>query len=336
MMARSEASLVAPLPLILYVQDGCPFSPTAIMRASLVLKDFKEFRLLTRNVSEARAAGHQVMVTPTLMLPNDLRLTGTPGEHRLRSVLNLVLGRKERMPNKVWYLERNRLFHGVPLQEIEKFAHLFREYDYKPKAIVFAEGDLGDAIYLLKTGHVRLYRSTAEGKEITLAILGPGDVFGELALFEETHRTTFAQTVDDSHICAASVDDFSRLMSHKPQLTMMVARQIAHRRNQAETRLAGLAYGSVRGRLGAALRQLGEEHGERLEDGRSVRINLRLSHEELAHIVGASRESCTIVLGRLQTEEIICIGDDHRIVIKDSERLQPGTFDRLLHAVIGG
>ena len=323
------------MPLILYVQEGCPFSPTAIERISTVLRDFKEFRLLTRTLSEAKAAGHRVIATPTLLLPNNTRITGTPGENRLRLVLNHVLGRKVRMPNKVWYLERNRLFHGIPLQEIEKFAHLFREYDYKPKDIVFGEGDLGDAIYLLKTGHVRLYRLTEEGKEITLAILGPGDVFGELALFEEMHRTTFAETLDDSHICAASVDDFSKLMSHRPQLTLMVARQIAHRRNEAETRLAGLAYGSVRGRVSSALRQLADEHGERLEDG-SVRINIRLSHQELANIVGTSRESCTIELGRLTKDDVLCIDDEHRIVIRNIERLQPGTLDRLLHAVIGG
>lgn len=335
MSSRVEGSSSAPLPLILYIQEGCPFSPTAIERISAVLEDFKEFHLLTRKMSEAKAAGHRVITTPTLLLPNDTRISGTPGEHRLRSVLHHVLGRKARMPNKVWYLERNRLFHGVPLQEIEKFAHLFHEYDYKPKDIVFGEGDLGDAIYLLKTGHVRLYRLTEDGKEITLAILGPGDVFGELALFEETRRTTFAETIDDSHICAASVDDFARLMSHRPQLTIMVARQIARRRNEAETRLAGLAYGSVRGRVGSALRQLAEEHGDVLEDG-SVRINVRLSHQELAHIVGTSRESCTIELGKLQQQELLYVDDAHLIVIRHVERLKPGTFDRLLHAVIGG
>ena len=335
MSRRVTVPREGPIPLILYVQEGCPFSPTAVERVSRILRDFKEFYLLTRTLTEANAAGHRVIATPTLLLPNATRITGTPEENRLRLVLNHALGRKAHMPNKVWYLERNRLFSGVPLQEIEKFAHLFREYDYKPKDIVFGEGDLGDAIYLLKTGHVRLYRLTEDSKEITLAILRPGDVFGELALFEETRRTTFAETIDDSHICAASIDDFSKLMAHRPQLTMMVARQIAHRRNEAETRLAGLAYGSVRGRLSSALRQLAAEHGERLED-ESVRINIRLSHQELANIIGTSRESCTIELGRLQKEKIVCVDDRHHIVIRHIERLQPGTMDRLLHAVIGG
>lgn len=335
MIHRKEGASRPPLPLVLYVRPGCPFSPTALGRISSVLRDFKEFALQTKNLSEAKPAGHQVITTPTLLLPNNTRITGTPEEGRLRSVLHQLLGRKARMPNKVWYLERNRLFAGVPLQEIEKFAHLFHEYDYSAKDLVFAEGDLGDAIYLLKTGHVRLYRLTEDGKEITLAILGPGDVFGELALFEQSRRTTFAETLDASHICAASVEDFTRLMAHRPQMTMMVARQIARRRDQAETRLAGLAYGTVRGRLTAALRQLAEEHGELLEDG-STRVNLRLSHQELAHIVGTSRESCTIELGKLTRQGLLRIDEDHRIVIHDLERLQPGAFDRFVHAVIKG
>lgn len=325
----------APLPLVLYVQPGCPFSATAVRRISSVLRDFKEFALQTKNLSEAKPAGHNVLTTPTLLLPDERRITGTPAEGRLRSVLHQLLGRKVRMPNKVWYLERNRLFAGVPLQEIEKYAHLFHEYDYKARDLVFAEGDLGDAIYLLKTGHVRLYRLTEDGKEITLAILGPGDVFGELALFEQTRRNTFAETLDAAHICAASVEDFSRLMAHRPQMTMMVARQIARRRDQAETRLAGLAYGSVRGRLTAALRQLAEEHGELLADG-TTRINLRLSHQELAQIVGTSRESCTIELGNLTRQGALRLDDDHRFVLLDLGRLKPGAFDRIVHAIVKG
>ncbi|HEY9179630.1 MAG TPA: Crp/Fnr family transcriptional regulator, partial [Candidatus Baltobacteraceae bacterium] len=223
-----------------------------------------------------------------------------------------------------------RVFRGVPREEIEKYAHLFHEHDYKPKEIVFSEGDLGDAIYLLKTGHVRLYRVTEDGKEITLAILGPGDVFGELALFQEAHRRTFAEAIDAAHICAASVEDFSRLMGHKPQLTMMVANEIVRRRQEAETRIAGLAYGSVRTRLMHALRHLAREHGEPLENG-DVRIPLHLSHQELAHLIGTSRETCTIEIGKLQLAGLLRLDDDKCFIV-NPDRLAPSVLDRVLGA----
>ncbi len=272
-------------------------------------------------------------VSPTLIFPNGQRISGTPDEERLREVLSRMLGTKI-TPNKVWYLEQNRLFHGVPLKEIEKLAHLFHEYDYAPKQIVFGEGDLGDAIYLLKTGHVRLYKMTEEGKEITFAILGPGDVFGELALFDETHRHTFAETIDAAHICATSVNDFTRLMAHRPQLTMMVAREIARRRQAMETRLAGTAYGTIAGRLKFTLRHLAREHGTKLDSG-ATRIDLRLSHQELANMVGTTRETCTLELGKLQRQGALGFDERHRLLITDVDRLQAGPIDKLIKAVAG-
>jgi CRP/FNR family transcriptional regulator len=274
------------------------------------------------------------MVTPVLVLPNGARMTGTPGLERLRRVIEHYYGAPSEMSNKVWFLERSRLFHGVPSQEIEKFAHLFREADYPAGRIVFHEGDLGDAIYLLKTGHVRLYRITEEGREATLAVLGPGDIFGELALFEETQRTTFAEAMDDAHICAASVEDFSALMGHKPQLTIMVAREIARRRQATETRLAGTAFATVRGRVIEVLRSLAQEHGETLPDG-SVRILIRFSHQQISSFAGASRESCTVELGRLQRAGVIRMDETHHFVISDLGRLKPGTIDALLRRALG-
>ncbi|MDQ2680344.1 MAG: Crp/Fnr family transcriptional regulator [Candidatus Eremiobacteraeota bacterium] len=235
------------------------------------------------------------------------------------------------MANKVWYLERSLIFRGIPREEIAKYAHLFHERDYHPKEIVFSEGDLGDAVYLLKTGHVRLYRATEDGKELTLTILGPGDVFGELALFKESHRQTFAECIDAAHICASSVEDFTRLMGHKPQLTMMVAHEIAHRRQDMETRIAGLAYGSVRLRLMHALRHLAREHGEPLQSD-DVRIPVRLSHQELAQLIGTSRETCTIELGKLQLAGVVRVDESRYLVVKP-ERLEPGVFERVIGKV---
>jgi len=174
------------------------------------------------------------LVTATLVLSDGKRVTGTPSLERLKGLLARFLG-VPLVPNKVWFLERNRLFNGVPLDEIEKMAHLFREADYPPNHVIFDEGDLGDAVYLLKTGHVRIYLLTEDGQEATLAVLGPGDMFGELALFDERQRLTVAQTMDPAHICAAPVDDFGSLMRNRPQLTMMVAREMARRRRRHDS-----------------------------------------------------------------------------------------------------
>ncbi len=318
---------------MLYVSTTCAFSPVAAERVARIIAEYPTLRLIVREKECAAADGVALVATPTLLFPDGRRITGTPSEERLHGVFSELLGKRIPMANKVWYIERNRLFHGVPREEIERFAHLFHERDYDAKEIVFSEGDLGDAVYLLKSGHVRLFRSTEDGKELTLAILGPGDVFGELALFDESRRQTFAEALDAAHICAASVDDFTRLMGHRPALTMMVAGEMARRRREIETRIAGLAYGSVRARLQHALRHLAREHGEALEGG-EVRIAVRLSHQELAQLIGTSRETCTLELGKLQLAGHLRVDDDRNFIVRP-ERLEPGVLDRVLGRVTG-
>ncbi len=321
------------LVVTLYGCRECDFTQVVRRRAREILDNVEGIDLRVRERSQADADGVRIAVTPTLLLPDGRRLTGTPSAERLRGVFAELLGKQAPVPNKVWYLQHNRLFHGVPPGEVEKYAHLFREQDFPSKEIVFSEGDLGDAIYLLKTGHVRLYRLTEDGKELTLAILGPGDIFGELALFKEAHRQTFAETLEASHICAASIDDFTRLMGHKPQLTMMIAGEIARRRSEMETRVAGLAYGSVKAKLLVVLRHLAREHGEPLPDGK-IRIAIRLSHQEIAQLIGVTRESCTIELGKLQKTGSVAF-DDERYLVVDPDGLEPGILDRVLQKVLG-
>jgi CRP-like cAMP-binding protein len=319
--------------VVLYGRPDCQFSQLARCRLEQLADEYPDVAICVRDQFDASADGIGIVATPTLLFSDGRRMTGTPSVGRLRRVFAELLGKELPVPNKVWYLQHNRLFQGVPAKEVEKYAHLFHEQDFKPKQIVFAEGDLGDAVYLLKTGHVRLYRLTEDGKELTLAILGPGDVFGELALFKEARRQTFAESLDDTHICAASVEDFNRLMSHKPQLTMMVASEIAKRRSEMETRIAGLAYGSVRAKLVHALRHLARAHGEARPDGK-VKIGIQLSHQELAQLIGTTRETCTIELGKLQKAGIVCVDDDRSFVV-DPSRLEPGLLDRVVQTVLG-
>ena len=261
------------------------------------------------------------LVTPTLVLSDGKRVTGTPSLERLKGLLARFLG-VPLVPNKVWFLERNRLFNGVPLDEIEKMAHLFREADYPPNHVIFDEGDLGDAVYLLKTGPVRIYLITEDGQEATLAVLGPGDMFGELALFDERQRLTVAQTMDPAHICAAPVDDFGSLMRNRPQLTMMVAREMARRRTASETRVV------------AALRHLAEEHGERRADG-TIRIGIRFSHQQTASFAEATREACSTQISRLQRAGVLQTDATHHFVIPNLDGLQIGAIDRLIHSAVG-
>ena len=231
------------------------------------------------------------------------------------------------MPNKVWYLERSRLFGGLPASDIHPLAQAFRERDFDAGATIFMAGDSGDAVYLLKTGFVRLYRLSEEGREVTLAILGPGDVFGELALFDEKERVTNACTMSAAHVCAASVAQFMTLMRGNYLLTYRVAREMARRRDEAETRIAGTTFASARARVATVLLTLAEQHGSRLADG-AICICVRFSHLQLASFAGTARETATVELSRMQREGLIRTESDRSLSLLDLERLKPSPLYR--------
>lgn len=329
-------SIINPLghiPIVVLVRRDCLFSSVALERLHELALDDPRINI-TERYAASPSQERSPAVTPVTLLPNGRRITGTPSIERLRQLVARYFGAPRDVANKVWYLQRNRLFNGIPLKEVEAMAHLFREVDYPPRSVIFQEGDVGDAIYLLKTGHVRIYRLTEDGQEATLALLGPGSVFGELALFHESHRLTVAETLDDAHICATSVDDFTRLMRHKPQLTMMVAYEIARRQTHSETRIAGTAYATVRGRVISVLRHLAEEHGQAQADG-STRVGIRLSHQQIASFAGASREACSTAISKLQKLGVLSVDDTHCFVIADLNALKPGTIDSIVKRALG-
>jgi len=172
-----------------------------------------------------------------------------------------------------------------------------------------------------------LFRVSEEGREVTLAFLGPGDVFGELALFDEKERLTNACAMTAAHVCAAPVSQFMTLMRGNYLLTYRVGREIARRRNEAETRIAGTTFASARARVATVLLTLAEQHGMRLPDG-AICICVRVSHLQLASFAGTARETTSLELSRMQREGLIRTEDDGSLSILEVERLKPSVLDR--------
>jgi CRP-like cAMP-binding protein len=208
---------------------------------------------------------------------------------------------------------------------------LFTHTKYPPKSRIFAPGDVGDRIYLIKSGHVRLFSLHEDGKEVTLAILGPDDVFGELALFGEKRRLRFAETMDEAVVCSAPTPEFLEIMADVPELTRRIAAIITRRVVCAEMQVENLAYTGVRGRIIGVLLQLAQSVGEHVEGG--TKINLRLSRQDLASYAGTTRETCSIELQRLTREGVIGFTGDGYIVVKNLSKLRPGLADRLRAAL---
>jgi CRP/FNR family transcriptional regulator, cyclic AMP receptor protein len=201
--------------------------------------------------------------------------------------------------NKVFYLKNNRLFSGAG-DRVDGTQHIFTTVEYPAKTGIFDQGDPTRLVYLVKRGNVRISRLTPDGKEVTVAILGPGDIFGEETLFEKGPRTTVATTITQALLCTAKADDLFELLSKDPELALNVAKVVHDRLDDASATIEDLAYARVADRLLHLFERLAAEHGVTTDAG--TRIDVRLTHADIASLIGSTRETVTVELQNLVRE----------------------------------
>ena len=185
--------------------------------------------------------------------------------------------------------------------------------------LVFHEGEPGDCLYVVRDGKIKLGRRSADGRENLLAVLGPGEMFGELSLFDPGPRTATATAVADAQLLQMGHDQLARWLTSTPSIAEHLLRALARRMRRTNEALADLIFTDVPGRVAKALLDLSTRFGEPTEDG--VRVAHDLTQEELAQLVGATRESVNKALA-----EFAARGwtrrDGRVVVLLDIERLE--------------
>jgi CRP/FNR family cyclic AMP-dependent transcriptional regulator len=199
--------------------------------------------------------------------------------------------------NKIWYLKKNRLFANVPVEAIAGSEGIFTMELLPKRATFFDQGDAKKVVFLIKTGRVRIARNTADGKEVTVAILGPGDMFGEDALFGGGERTTVATCMEETLICRAHADDLFALLAGNSTLALNVAQMLNNRLSDASATIEDLAYAKISDRLVNLFERLATEHGRTTDDG--TLLDLRLTHQDIASIIGSTRETVSLEMNHL-------------------------------------
>jgi CRP/FNR family transcriptional regulator len=199
--------------------------------------------------------------------------------------------------NKVWYLRRNRLFAEASDATIEGSEHIFKTTLFPKRSLVFDQGDPTRLVYLIKRGRVRVSRLTPDGKEVTVAVLGAGDLFGEETMFEPGPRTTVATCMEESLLCTARAEDLFALLSRNPTLALNVAKILSDRLGDVSASMEDLAYARVADRIMHLFQRLADEHGIAVEDG--VRIEVRLTHADIASLIGSTRETVSLEMANL-------------------------------------
>jgi CRP/FNR family transcriptional regulator, cyclic AMP receptor protein len=216
------------------------------------------------------------------------------------------------MENKVWYLRQNRLFEQAGEEAIEGGDRIFKTSVYPKRSLVFDQGDPTRVVFLIKRGKVRITRLTADGKEVTVAVLGAGDMFGEETLFDTQPRTTHAVCLEESLLCTAKADDLFALLSRNPTLALNVAKILNDRLVDASATMEDLAYAKISDRIMHLFERLAAEHGVKTERGTT--IDVRLTHADIASLIGSTRETVSLEMSNLAKAGAI-VYDDKRVTL---------------------
>jgi CRP-like cAMP-binding protein len=215
-------------------------------------------------------------------------------------------------------LARAGLFQGVAPEAAEALAGSLTYGDYSRGESVFTEGEQGDTLFIVLSGKVKIGRRAADGRENMLSVMGPSDMFGELSLFDPGPRTATATVVTEARLASLAHSSLRPWIKDRPEISEQLLRVLARRLRRTNDALADLIFTDVPGRVAKALLELASRFGTPEGDG--VRVNHDLTQEELAQLVGASRETVNKALADFASRGWMRV-DSRAVTLLDRERL---------------
>lgn len=206
------------------------------------------------------------------------------------------------MDHKLWYIKNAALFSWLGDEELRLLAERSEMASCRRQARLFFADEISDDIYLVKEGRIKLLKTNPDGREVILDILGPGEIFGEMALVDEELRSHSAEAVEDALVCIIKRVDFEGLLQRHPEMVLRVLKLVGLRRRELEMRLEDLVFQPLGGRLALALLWQADKHGEIDVNGQ---VRIRLTQTDLANLIGASREAVAEQLKEMKTQGLI-------------------------------
>lgn len=222
------------------------------------------------------------------------------------------------MAKNFWHIRNCSLFQRLTDQQLEFLEQRARLRKFPKGGFVYLPNDVADGTFLLAEGRVRIGSTTPEGKHCILGFVEPGEIFGELSIIDSTTREERAEAIVNSTVLLIPSEHIRHLMEESPQLSIGVSKLIGLRRKRIERRLRSLLFRNNRDRLTHLLLELAELYGQATTEG--IELRIRLSHQDLASIIGATRETVTTLLGEMQAEGLLQIRRQ-RLILRDLPRL---------------
>lgn len=221
------------------------------------------------------------------------------------------------------YLKQVPLFAGLNDEGIRELMGVAKRRIFRTGEVIFHRDDPGQVLYVIKEGKVKICLISPDGQEMTLVVFGKGECFGEFAILDGLPRSADAVALEKVECYTLQRSDFHNAIMKNPRIAIQVLEVLSKRLRTTDDMVEDLIFLDVYGRVAKKLLELADTHGEKMENG--TRINVRLTQQELASMVGASRESVNKVMGYFTDKNFIST-DKHRITL-----LRPADLKRRIY-----
>ena len=219
---------------------------------------------------------------------------------------------------KFWYLENFNIFKDLKDESMQELSRITSMQDIPKNQPIYFLQEPSNSIFFLKKGRVKLSRTSNDGKEMILALVNKGEVFGEMAFFDEGERNEFATALDDCLVCAINKNEFKEFVDRNPELNLRITKLIGLKLKKYSERIEELVFKDAEQRLVSFLLRLADENGKQIGD--EIFVKPFLKHQDIAELTATSRQTVNSILTDLREKKVINF-DRKKLIIYKREKL---------------
>lgn len=214
----------------------------------------------------------------------------------------------------LWYLKKVALLAEAGPEVLARLSERVEMREVRRREVVYLPGDTAKSIFFVCGGRVKICKVTRDGKSLTLGYCGPSEMFGESCLVGIAARAEMAEAVENALLAEIDRADFERILTAYATLAVGVARHVIARRHELENKLEALVFRDVSAKLAEQLIKLADEYG--VDDARGKLVAMKITHQELANLIGSTRETVSLTLSQFKRKRYI-VTDGRKVILAD-------------------
>lgn len=219
----------------------------------------------------------------------------------------------------LWYLRKIPLLADISADSTQRILKSLELREIRRRQVVYLPGDPGDAVYFVNGGRLKVSKVTRDGKELTLAYRVPGEIFGELCLVDGGPREEMAEAMENALISVVDRVVFEQILVKEGAMGARLVKVVARRRRDVENKIEQLIFKDVNAKLAELLLRLGDEYGT--EDSRGTLVSLKITHQEMANLIGSTRETVSLTLSQFKKRGFIH-SEGRKVIVADRDGLK--------------